>query len=79
MNWYDLHFRPNLAKFACVLLNSNINWYMYFRPNLAKFAWEMGTEPVTSAVAISRMFGSMASLIHRNEQYLKDQILEYKS
>ncbi|XP_061184292.1 transient receptor potential cation channel subfamily M member-like 2 [Saccostrea echinata] len=51
---------------------------LMLRQKLAKFAWQMGSEPVTSAVAASRIYGSMAEHIHRNESALKERILEYK-
>ncbi|XP_033756465.1 transient receptor potential cation channel subfamily M member-like 2 isoform X1 [Pecten maximus] len=51
---------------------------LLLKQKMAKFAWEMGGEPVTSAIAVSRMYGSMATYINRNEQALKDRILEYK-
>lgn len=45
---------------------------------MAKFAWQMGSEPVTSAVAASRIYGSMAKNNHRSEATLKEKILEYR-
>jgi hypothetical protein len=51
---------------------------IFFRQKMAKFAWQMGSEPVTSAVAASRIYGSMAEHIHRNESALKEKIVEYK-
>ncbi|XP_061184290.1 transient receptor potential cation channel subfamily M member-like 2 [Saccostrea echinata] len=51
---------------------------LMLRQKLAKFAWQMGSEPVTSAVAASRIYGSMAEHIHRNESALKERIIEYK-
>ncbi|XP_062593993.1 transient receptor potential cation channel subfamily M member-like 2 [Saccostrea cucullata] len=51
---------------------------LMLRQKLAKFAWQMGSEPVTSAVAASKIYGSMAKHIHHNESALKEKILEYK-
>ncbi|XP_069140029.1 transient receptor potential cation channel subfamily M member 8-like isoform X2 [Argopecten irradians] len=51
---------------------------LLLKQKMAKFAWEMGGEPVTSAIAVSRMYGSMATYINRNEQALKEKILEHK-
>ncbi|XP_021378399.1 transient receptor potential cation channel subfamily M member 1-like isoform X2 [Mizuhopecten yessoensis] len=51
---------------------------LLLKQKMAKFAWEMGGEPVTSAVAVSRIYGSMATYINRNEQAIKDRILKYK-
>lgn len=45
---------------------------------MAMFAWQMGSEPVTTAVAASRIYGSMAEHIHRNESALKEKVLTYK-
>ena len=42
------------------------------------FFWEMGSEPVTSAIAASRILGSMGVNIHRNEMALRQKIDEHK-
>ncbi|XP_060085573.1 transient receptor potential cation channel subfamily M member-like 2 [Ylistrum balloti] len=51
---------------------------LLLKQRMAKFAWEMGGEPVTSAVAASRIYGTMSTYINRNEQAIKDRILAYK-
>lgn len=71
--------------------NVNENTYMYtifviliiinpifIRQKMAKFAWQMGSEPITSAVAAARIYGSMAKNVHRNESALKEKVLIFK-
>ena len=50
----------------------------YYRTDCAMFFWEMGSEPVTSAIAASRILGSMGVNIHRNEMALRQKIDEHK-
>lgn len=45
---------------------------------MAKFFWQMGTEPINSAIAVSRIYGQMAKFVHRNESTLKEKIESYK-
>eukprot|EP00105_Crassostrea_gigas_P046633 XP_019930781.1 PREDICTED: transient receptor potential cation channel subfamily M member 3-like isoform X1 [Crassostrea gigas] len=76
-------------KFSPVLTNAQQHFKFPFkqlmiwsilmlRQKMAMFAWQMGSEPVTSAVAASRIYGSMAEHIHRNESALKEKVLAYK-
>ena len=51
----------------------------HFRQNMANFAVKMGGEPVTSSVAASRLNYSLAQYIHRNEQAIKDKVLNNKA
>lgn len=45
---------------------------------MAKFAWQMGSEQITSAVAVARIYGSMAQNFHGNESALKERVLGFK-
>ena len=49
-----------------------------FRQKLAKFCWEMGDEPVTSALAATRLYSAIARNMGRHESVLKDKILQSK-
>lgn len=51
---------------------------LMLRQKMAKFAWQMGSEPITSAVAAARIYGSMAKNVHRNESALKEKVLIFK-
>lgn len=51
---------------------------IFIRQKMAKFAWQMGSEPITSAVAASRIYGSMAQNFHGNESALKEKVLGFK-
>ncbi|WAR22251.1 TMP2L-like protein [Mya arenaria] len=46
--------------------------------DLAKFCWEMGDEPVTSAIAVTRLYGAMARHITRDESNVRDMFHQYK-
>ncbi|XP_060575124.1 transient receptor potential cation channel subfamily M member-like 2 isoform X2 [Ruditapes philippinarum] len=48
------------------------------RQSLAKFCWEMGDEPVTTAVAVTRLYSAMIRHITRDESILRDTIIGYK-
>ncbi|KAJ8317399.1 hypothetical protein KUTeg_005303 [Tegillarca granosa] len=48
------------------------------RQEMAKFFWQMGTEPINSAIAVSRIYGQMSKFVHRNESTLKEKIEGYK-
>ncbi|XP_045189390.2 transient receptor potential cation channel subfamily M member-like 2 isoform X2 [Mercenaria mercenaria] len=48
------------------------------RQSLAKFCWEMGDEPVTTAVAVTRLYSAMIRHITRDESILRDTVTEYK-
>lgn len=49
----------------------------FFRQKMAKFAWQMGSEPITSAVAASKIYGSMAQNFHGNQSE-KEKVLGFK-
>ncbi|CAC5369887.1 unnamed protein product [Mytilus coruscus] len=51
---------------------------LLLRQQMANFALKMGSEPVTSTVAASRIHFSLAKYIHRNELSVKNKVLAYK-
>ncbi|XP_052773611.1 transient receptor potential cation channel subfamily M member-like 2 [Mya arenaria] len=51
---------------------------LLYRQDLAKFCWEMGDEPVTSAIAVTRLYGAMARHITRDESNVRDMFHQYK-
>ena len=60
-----------------------ISWSSYLlycvpRQDLAKFCWEMGDEPVTTAVAATRLYEAMWHWITRDDSNIRDMVLEYK-
>ncbi|KAK3094835.1 hypothetical protein FSP39_006870 [Pinctada imbricata] len=70
--------------------DANQNWYKFpykqllvwslltMKMKIAMLSWEMGSEPVTSAIAATRILGSMSVNIHRNEIALRQKIEEQK-
>lgn len=45
---------------------------------MAKFCWEMGDEPVTTAIAVTRLYSAMIRYISRDESILRDTVIGYK-
>ncbi|XP_052269751.1 transient receptor potential cation channel subfamily M member 3-like isoform X2 [Dreissena polymorpha] len=48
------------------------------RQELAKFCWEMGDEPVTSAIAVTRLYSALARKMTRDESSVRETVEEYK-
>ncbi|XP_053406588.1 transient receptor potential cation channel subfamily M member-like 2 [Mercenaria mercenaria] len=48
------------------------------RQTLAKLFWELGEEPVTSALAATRIYHAMAKNLPRHESHLKESFNEYE-
>nr|XP_034329514.1 transient receptor potential cation channel subfamily M member-like 2 isoform X1 [Crassostrea gigas] len=73
---YSLDLKQQLFKYPYKQL---MIWsILMLRQKMAKFAWQMGSEPITSAVAASRIYGSMAQNFHGNESALKEKVLGFK-
>ena len=45
---------------------------------MAKLFWELGEEPITSALAASRIYHAMAKNLPRHEANLKDVFMTYE-
>ncbi|KAL3863125.1 hypothetical protein ACJMK2_004897 [Sinanodonta woodiana] len=62
--------RPYKQLFLWALLNH--------RQAMAKLCWELGEEPVTSAIAATRIYGSLSHVCPRHESNLKEKLNAYK-
>ncbi|KAK3596566.1 hypothetical protein CHS0354_010445 [Potamilus streckersoni] len=62
--------RPYKQLFLWAILNH--------RQTLAKLCWELGEEPVTSAIAATRIYGSLSQECPRHESSLKEKLNAYK-
>ena len=50
----------------------------YYRQSLAKLFWEMGDEPITSAIAATRIQEFMINTVPSNESILREEVKENK-
>jgi len=50
----------------------------YFRPQMAKLFWELGEEPVTSALSASRLYHSMSKNLPTHESHLKEVFAKHE-
>ena len=55
-----------------------IKYILVCRQKLAKYCWEMGDEPITSALAVTKLYSAIVKNLGGHESILKNEIMQSK-